>query len=118
LTRPSQQAPPAAYYVVYLLHASEPVVHLLLNQGITAVREEFGNRAREILQDRATLMRRRLTEFGSSLSVTRIELGSTERLPGDYVAAHALGASYVLADLPAETVLRADLQSIACLPGV
>src|SRR5215813_8210141 len=64
------------YYVVYLFHASEPVVHLSLNQGTTAVREEFGNRAREILQDRASLMRRRVTEFESSLPVTRIALGS------------------------------------------
>jgi 5-methylcytosine-specific restriction protein A len=41
------------YYVVYLFHAMEPTVHLSLNQGTTAVREEFGVRAREILQDRA-----------------------------------------------------------------
>src|SRR5262249_42932169 len=47
------------YYVVYLFHASEPVVHLSLNQGTTSVREEFGGRAREILQDRADLMRKR-----------------------------------------------------------
>src|SRR5215831_19498826 len=72
------------YYVVYLFHASEPVVHLSLNQGTTAVREEFGNRAREVLQDRATLMRTRVTEFGSSLPAIRIELGSIAGLPGDY----------------------------------
>jgi 5-methylcytosine-specific restriction enzyme A len=36
------------YYVVYLSHVSEPVVHLSLNQGTTAVREEFGTRTREI----------------------------------------------------------------------
>ena len=29
------------YYVVYLFHAHDPVVHLSLNQGTTAVREEF-----------------------------------------------------------------------------
>jgi 5-methylcytosine-specific restriction enzyme A len=37
------------YYVVYLFHTNQPVVHLSLNQGTTAVREEFGARAREIL---------------------------------------------------------------------
>jgi 5-methylcytosine-specific restriction protein A len=100
------------YYVVYLFHASEPVVHLSLNQGTTAVREEFGNRAREVLQDRATLMRTRVTEFGSSLPAIRIELGSTAGLPGDYVAGHALGATYMLANLPDEAELRADLQTI------
>ncbi len=46
------------YYVVHLFHTSDPVVHVSLNQGTTAVREEFGNRAREILRDRAVLMRK------------------------------------------------------------
>src|SRR5262245_40892892 len=48
------------YYVVYLFHVSEAVVHLSLNQGTTSVREEFGQRAREILRDRADLMRKRV----------------------------------------------------------
>jgi 5-methylcytosine-specific restriction protein A len=100
------------YYVVYLFHASEPIVHLSLNQGTTAVRGEFGNRAREVLRDRANLMRRRVTELASSLPVKSIELGSTAELPGDYVAGHALGAKYLLASLPDEVALRADLQSI------
>jgi 5-methylcytosine-specific restriction protein A len=30
------------YYVVYLFHSSAPLVHLSLNQGTTAVRDEFG----------------------------------------------------------------------------
>src|SRR5208282_2412328 len=51
------------YYVVYLFHIAKPVVHLSLNQGTTAVREEFGARAREILQDRADLMRKRVADF-------------------------------------------------------
>ena len=100
------------YYVVYLFHASEPVVHLSLNQGTTFVREEFGARAREILKDRAHLMRKRVAEYETSLPVTSIELGSTARLPGDYVAGHALGASYALSALPEEAKLRTDLQSI------
>jgi 5-methylcytosine-specific restriction enzyme A len=44
------------YYVAYLFHVSEPLVHLSLNQGTTAVREEFRERTREILRDRADLM--------------------------------------------------------------
>ena len=78
------------YYVVYLFHAREPAVHLSLNQGTTSVREEFGGRAREILQDRADLMRKRVAEFVDALSIKTIELGSNARLPGDYVAGHAL----------------------------
>jgi 5-methylcytosine-specific restriction protein A len=100
------------YYVVYLFHANEPTVHLSLNQGTTTVREEFGARAREILKDRADLMRKRVAEFEGALPVKSIELGSTAKLPGDYVAGHALGASYTLAALPDEPILRADLQTV------
>jgi 5-methylcytosine-specific restriction protein A len=71
------------YYVVYLFHASEPVVHLSLNQGTTSVREEFGGRAREILQDRADLMRKRIASFAGALPIKTIDLGSNARLPGD-----------------------------------
>jgi 5-methylcytosine-specific restriction protein A len=74
------------YYVVYLFHATEAVVHLSLNQGTTAVREEFGARAREILQDRADLTRKRVPEFDASLPVKKIELGADSRLPGGYIA--------------------------------
>src|SRR5215472_2971652 len=95
------------YYVVYLFHATEPVVHLSLNQGTTAVREEFSARAREILQDRADLMRKRVAEFEATLPIKKIELGADSRLPGDYVAGHALGATYSLATLPDEATLRA-----------
>jgi 5-methylcytosine-specific restriction enzyme A len=102
----------SGYYVVYLFHANQPIVHLSLNQGTTKVREEFGSRTREILQDRADLMRKRVAEFVQSLAVTEIELGSDARLPGDYVAGHALGKAYRLDTLPTESNLRSDLQTI------
>jgi 5-methylcytosine-specific restriction enzyme A len=94
------------FYVVYLFHSIDPIVHLSLNQGTTSVREEFGARAREILKDRAHLMRKRVADHEASLLVAGIELGSTARLPGDYVAGHALGASYELSTLPEEAKLR------------
>lgn len=100
------------YYVVYLFHSSQPIVHLSLNQGTTATREEFGSKARDILADRADLMRKRLAEFQALLPVTEIDLGSQDRLPGDYVAGHALGTSYALAELPEEAKLAADLKNI------
>jgi 5-methylcytosine-specific restriction enzyme A len=100
------------YYVVYLFHSTEPTVHLSLNQGTTSVRQEFGSRAREILRDRADLIRKRVADFASALPVATIELGSADRLPGDYVAGHALGLSYSLQSLPDEKILRSDLQTI------
>jgi 5-methylcytosine-specific restriction protein A len=100
------------YYVVYLFHVSEPLVHLSLNQGTTKVRTEFKARTREILRDRADLMRKRVAEFAAPLSVTEIDLGSKARLPGDYAVGHALGKSYRLDALPNENTLRSDLQTI------
>jgi 5-methylcytosine-specific restriction enzyme A len=100
------------YYVVYLFHVSEPVVHLSLNQGTTNVREEFGGRTRQVLMDCAELMRKRVAEFSSWLPVGKIDLGSDARLPGDYVAGHALGVTYTLENLPDEETLRSDLQTM------
>ena len=90
-------------YVVYLFHVSEPIVHLSLNQGTTSVREEFGARTREILTTGLSLMRKRIAEYADALPIKAIELGSNARLPGDYVAGHALGATYILTALPDET---------------
>jgi 5-methylcytosine-specific restriction enzyme A len=99
------------YYVVYLFHVSEPIIHLSLNQGTTSTREEFGPKTRQILADRADFMRKRLADFGDLLPVHTIELGSEARLPGDYAAGHALGFSYRTSALPSEDALRADLQT-------
>ncbi len=101
------------YYVVYLFHATKPIVHLSLNQGTTSVREEFGARAREILRDRADFMRKRVFDSIDALPITEIELGSEARLPGDYAAGHAFGATYQLDTLPDEPKLRVDLQTMA-----
>jgi 5-methylcytosine-specific restriction enzyme A len=99
------------YYVVYLFHAGRGVVHLSLNQGTTAVRDEFASKARVVLAERAELIRKRLFDFSDVLSTDAIDLGSDAGLPGDYVAGHALGATYTLADLPDEIVLRNDLRA-------
>jgi 5-methylcytosine-specific restriction enzyme A len=40
------------FYVVYLFHTDKPLVYLSLNQGTTAVREEFASKARAVLADR------------------------------------------------------------------
>jgi 5-methylcytosine-specific restriction protein A len=99
------------YYVIYLFHVSEPTVHLSLNQGTTAVREEFGAIARQVLSERAALIRKRLPDFLLRLPATQIALGSTERLPGDYAAGHVLGVTYGLDNLPHEQTLADDLRS-------
>ncbi len=73
------------YYVVYLFHVSEPLVHPSLNQGTTAVREEFGSRTRQVLRDRAELMRKRVSElhppFRSARSTLALKQGFQEIMP-------------------------------------
>jgi hypothetical protein len=57
-------------------------------------------------------MRKRVSEFQKSLPALSIELGSDARLPGDYVAGHALGTTYTLDALPNEGSLQTDLRNI------
>jgi 5-methylcytosine-specific restriction protein A len=99
------------YYVVYLFHALEPIIHLSLNQGTTAAREEFGAETRKVLTDRAAFIRKRISDIADMLPVTSIDLGSEARLPGDYAAGHALGVTYKLHNLPNENELQYDLQT-------
>jgi 5-methylcytosine-specific restriction protein A len=103
------------YYVVYLFAADMASVALSLNQGTTAVRQEFGARAREVLRDRAALMRARLPEHVERFSPAPIGLASRGALPGDYEAGHAFGRVYMLASLPSDEEMAADLREMVGL---
>jgi hypothetical protein len=76
--------------VVYLFHAAASLVHLSLNDSYTA---EFKENTRAVLQDRATLIGRRLYDFSNRLPVNSIDLGPQAQLPSDYTAGHAMGNS-------------------------
>jgi len=99
------------YYVFYLFHTSDPVVHLSLNQGTTGTRSEFKSAIHDVLRERAQLIRRRLPDFAPRLPITSIDLGSVVGLPGDYAAGHAMGTSYSLSTLPSDEVLKRDLET-------
>lgn len=101
------------YYVVYLFHALEPLVHLSLNQGATEVEQEFATKkkTRQVLAERAAFMRHRLSDYASRFPVHAIELGSDARLPGGYAAGHALGFTYRLGAMPDDATLHRDLQN-------
>jgi 5-methylcytosine-specific restriction protein A len=99
------------YYVIYVFHVSDSIVHLSLNQGASAVRDEFGATARQVLSERAAFIRVRLPDFVLRLSTTHIALESTAPLSGDYAAGHALGLTYSLGNLPDEQTLADDLRS-------
>src|SRR6266446_7085327 len=57
-------------------------------------------------------MRKRVSEFQKALAAVSIELGSDARLPGDYMAGHAMGITYTLNTLPNEGTLKTDVRNI------
>ena len=67
------------------------------------------------MRSRAELIRSRLADLVEPAHVTEISLGSDMRLPQDYEAAHALGFSYRLDDLPSEEQLTADLRGMVAI---
>lgn len=103
------------YYVVYLFSADMSKLFLSMNQGTTAVREEFGSSAREVLRDRARLIQARVPEFRHSFSSSAIDLKSSATLPLDYEAGHAFGFGYSLDQLSDEDALSRSFQSICSL---
>lgn len=99
----------AGYYVVYLFDAEMNRLYLSLNQGTTAVYHEFGPRmGRQVLRDRAELMRMRVADSTGKFTPEPINLASEGGLALGYEAGHALGVSYTLAQLPSEDEIRAD----------
>lgn len=97
------------YYVVYLFDAEMERLYLSLNQGTTAVYHEFGPRmGRQVLRDRAELMRMRVSDGAGSFTAEPINLLSDGSLALGYEAGHALGTSYRLAQLPSEDEMQAD----------
>jgi 5-methylcytosine-specific restriction protein A len=62
-------------------------------------------------------MRKRLADLKSLLPITSIDLGSNARLPGDYVAGHALGIRYELATLPSNDELGRNLREAVRVYG-
>lgn len=99
------------YYVVYLLSPDGQFVHLSLNQGTTAITEEFGAKSRAVLRERAAFIRRRVADFGDLLADETIDLGGAPGLPSGYEAGHAIGRTYRTAALPDDSQLGADLHA-------
>jgi 5-methylcytosine-specific restriction protein A len=103
------------YYPVYLFDIANGRVHLSINQGTTSVRNEFGRLTRNVLADRAALMRKRVQDYLDRLPSSDISLGEDRGLGGDYAAGHALGIAYRADQLPSEESLRIDLiNAVAC----
>lgn len=83
------------FYVVYLINPQTEDIYLSMNQGTTAVDEEFGvTTGREVLRRRASDMALRVREHSRDFDLDPIELGSSARLPSGYEAGHSFGRRY------------------------
>lgn len=102
------------YYVVYLISADGQYAYLSLNQGTTAIREEFGARYLNELRRRADLMRDRISDDPDAnvFSSDPISLAGSGALPAGYEAGHVLGAHYHEDSMPSDKQLERELHAI------
>lgn len=100
------------FYVVYLINPDSQTIALSMNQGTTAIYNEFGqSRGRDVLKRRARDMADRVPEFVKHFSEEPIDLGSTAGLPAGYEAGHSFGRTYQVGDLK-EELLTQDLHQM------
>lgn len=100
------------YYVVYLFSADMARLYLTLNQGTTAIEQEFKSRYLSELERRAQLGNARLGKLPPGMSNAAIDLASSGTLPDGYEAGHICGYSYDLGNLPSDAVLTRHLGEI------
>ncbi|MCM2562501.1 DUF3578 domain-containing protein [Lutimaribacter sp. EGI FJ00015] len=100
------------FYVVFLINPDAQTITLSMNQGTTAIYNEFGPaHGRDVLKRRARDIADRIPEFAKKFSDDPIDLGSTAGLPAGYEAGHAFGKTYKAAKLTDE-ILQADLHQM------
>lgn len=100
------------FYVVYLINPDAETITLSMNQGTTAIYNDFGQaRGREVLKRRARDMADRVPEFAKHFSEDPIDLGSDAELPAGYEAGHSFGKTYQAGAL-SDAMLQADLHQM------
>jgi len=88
------------FYVVYLINPDAQEITLSMNQGTTAIYNDFGPvRGRDVLRRRARDMADRVPEFAKHFSEDPIDLGSKAGLPAGYEAGHSFGKTYAAGTL-------------------
>src|SRR6056297_2626321 len=88
------------FYVVYLINPDAQTITLSMNQGTTAIYNDFGqSRGRDVLKRRARDMADRVPEYAKYFSEATIDLGSLAGLPAGYEAGHAFGKVYNAGEL-------------------
>ena len=100
------------FYVVYLINSDAQTITLSMNQGTTAIYNDFGPaRGRDVLKRRARDMADRVPEFAKKFSEDPIDLGSGSGLPAGYEAGHSFGKTYQAGKLT-DDILEADLHQM------
>jgi 5-methylcytosine-specific restriction protein A len=104
------------YYVVYLFSVDMKKVALSLNQGITFLTDELGQKkAIQELFRKASFIRDRVGEYEKIFSDTKIDLSSglsKSHRPKLYEPGHAFGTVYETNNIPNEDKLVNDLKKI------
>jgi len=104
------------YYVVYLFSVDMKRISLSLNQGITFLTDELGQKKdMQELSRRASFIRDRVGEYKNVFSDAEIDLASNlsnSHRPKLYEPGHAFGSTYETTNLPDEDKLVNDLRKI------
>ena len=104
------------YDVVYLFSVDMKRVYLSLNQGVTFLTDELGQKkAMQELSRRASFIRDRISEYKNFFDHSEIDLSanlSNSHRPKLYEPGHAFGVMYDTNNLPEEEKLQNDLRKI------
>ena len=104
------------HYVVYLFSVDMKTVSLSLNQGITFLNDELGQKKSiQELYRRAAFIRDRVSEYKKLFSDAKLDLASNlskSHRPKLYEPGHAFGSVYDTNNLPDEDKLVNDLRKI------
>lgn len=107
------ESPQSGYYLVYLFREDMKGVYLSLNQGMTEIRNQKGDKAtKEILESKAIEYRQKLSNVYSNYWED-IDLG-VERSPAApfYEAGNVYAKYYGLEKIPSDEKLKSDLKEI------
>lgn len=101
------------YYPVFLFSKDFSTVSLVMGQGTSDVRKEFGARVNEILSIRAELLRQRVPEFSQGRFHTGpFDIQTARGAGGDWGITSAWGVSYPLDSLPSDEIIAADVREM------
>jgi len=109
----------SGHYLVYLFKADLSGVYLSLNQGVTALRNQYRSGTHQALAARSRDFQSRLGPIADGLIEGKIDLASYDRftLGADYEAGAIYSLFYPANNLPSDDKLEQDLRRMLALYG-